>query len=190
MTNGAADDTPEYIAAPLVARNYAINDEKRTRANVIGNNLQRVVRQITRAACIAITFPSRRLDQLLKQIDFIIAVNLLHYRGNTLQPHACVHGRLGQRMQCPGAVPVVLHEYQVPDFNIAVAVRVGCARRAACNLGTVVIKNFGTRTARPGIAHLPEIIHGSDAREARWGDTYFVEPDIRCFVILGIHCDP
>ena len=65
------------------------------------------------------------------------------------------------------AVPVVLHEHQVPDFDVAVAIRLRCAGRTARNLRTVIVENFGAGAAGAGIAHLPEVVLGGDAREAR-----------------------
>ena len=117
-------------------------------------------------------------------------MDLLHDCRNPLQPHAGIDRWPGQRVQRTRAVPVVLHEYQVPDFNIAVAIRLGRTGRAAGNFGAVVIKNLGTGTARPGIAHLPEVVHGGDARQPGRVDPNLVDPDIRRFVILGIYGYP
>ena len=55
-------------------------------------------------------------------------------------------------------VAVELHEYVVPNLNETVAIFIWTAWRAAPNVFTVVIKNFGTRAAGACVAHHPEIV--------------------------------
>src|SRR5690554_4707765 len=95
---------------------------------------------------------------MLKKIDFIVVMNMLHNRSNTLQTHACIDGRFGQRKHGAVSLALVLHKYHVPDFNVAIQMVVFTARRTAGNVFTVVIENLGTGTTRAGIAHLPEIV--------------------------------
>ena len=47
-------------------------------------------------------------------------MNALQYRRDTLQPHAGVDRRLGQRMHDAGLVAVELHEAVVPYLDVAV----------------------------------------------------------------------
>ena len=110
----------------------------------------------------------RRPDQILEQVDLVIAVHLLHHCGNALQPHAGIDRRLGQRMQCSRAVPVVLHEHQVPDFDVAVAVRLGRARRAARNFRHRGHKKFREQGPQGPVSPIcQKLSMGGDAGEAR-----------------------
>src|SRR5436309_15020745 len=82
----------------------------------------------------------------------------LQHRGDALETHAGVDRGLGQRMHHALVIPVELHEHQVPDLDIAVAVRLRRARRAARDAGTVVVEDLAARAAGPGVGHLPEVV--------------------------------
>ena len=49
-------------------------------------------------------------------------------------------------------VPVDLHEDEVPDLDVAVAVGLGRAGRPALHLGPVVVEDLRARAARAGVA--------------------------------------
>ena len=94
-------------------------------------------------------------------------------------------------------VAIELHEYVVPDFDIAVAVFVGRSRRAARNVGAVIIKNLGAGAARAGIAHRPEIVARvaralivADAHDANFRHADVVVPDVPGFVVFRVDRDP
>jgi hypothetical protein len=98
-------------------------------------------------------------------------------------------------MQLACLVPVVLHEHQIPDFDVAVAVRLGCTWRAASDTGTVIVKNFAARPAGTGFTHLPEIVRAAaglvaDARNAVFGHLDFVGPDGVSFIIRLVDRHP
>jgi hypothetical protein len=61
-------------------------------------------------------------------------------------------------MHRPRLVAVELHEDEVPDLDVAVAVGIGRAGRAAGDVGTMVEEDLGARAARTGVAHLPEVV--------------------------------
>ena len=61
MAYGAADDAAQHITTPFVTGYHAIDDQERTRADVIGDDLQRVICQI-----LAARFARGGLDQILK----------------------------------------------------------------------------------------------------------------------------
>ena len=83
---------------------------------------------------------------------------MLQHRGNTLQAHTGVDGRLRQRLHGTVSLTVELHEDDVPDLNVAVAVFFRTSRRAAPDVIAMVEENLGARTARTGVAHLPEVV--------------------------------
>ncbi len=144
---------------------------------MVGDDLERIARQI-----LDVSLARRRLDQILEQVDLVVGMHPLQHGGDTLQPHAGVHRGLGQRMQLARVVPVVLHEHQVPDLDIAVAIRLGRAGWPAGDPRAVVVEDFAARAARAGFAHLPEIIRAAaglvaDAGDALLGHFDFVGPD-------------
>lgn len=102
-------------------------------------------------------------DQGAENVDIVIIVLSLHNGGNPLDPHAGVNGRRGQVDALAACHLLELHENEVPDFDKTVAVFIRAAGRAAGNVVAVVEENLGTRAARAGIAHRPEIIRCRDA---------------------------
>ena len=139
-------------------------------------------------------FAGNGFEQVLEQVDFVVAVNMLHDGGHALQAHAGINGRLGQRIHIALFVAVELHEYAVPNFNPAVAVFFRAARNAAPDFFAVVVENFGARAARAGIAHLPEVVGRvfrafvvADADDAFRRHADFVQPDVVGFVVFCVN---
>src|SRR5690606_39005746 len=87
-------------------------------------------------------------------------------------------------------VAVVLHEHEIPDLDVAVAVLVRRAWRAARNLRAVVVKDFRARAARAGVAHRPKVVLLPEPREAVRVDADLVEPDARGFLVVVIDRAP
>ncbi|CCJ93865.1 L-carnitine dehydratase/bile acid-inducible protein F(EC:2.8.3.16) [Cronobacter malonaticus 681] len=84
---------------------------------MVSDNAQRFVAQIGRAGDVR-----HRLDKLLEQIDFVVGVNVLQHRGDTLKAHTGIHGRLRQRLHGAVSLTVKLHKHDVPDLDIAIAI--------------------------------------------------------------------
>ena len=92
VADGAADDAAEHVAASLVPGNDAVDDQEGAGADVVGDHLQRIVREVLRpglARCGA--------DQVAEQVDLVVRVHALQHRGDALQAHARVDAGLGQR---------------------------------------------------------------------------------------------
>ena len=127
-----------------------------------------------------------RCDQVLEQVDLVVAVHVLQHRGQALQAHAGIHARRRQRLQAAVGLAVELHEHQVPDLDEAVAILVGRTRRATGDVRAVVVEDFGARSARAGVGHLPEVVGGvrralvvADADDALWRQADLLVPDAR-----------
>jgi hypothetical protein len=122
---------------------------------------------------------------------------MLQHRRDALEAHPGIDRGLGQRMHDAVLVAVELHEDVVPDLDVAVAVLVGRAGRAAGNLRAVVVEDLGAGAAGAGVAHHPEVV-GSVARALVVADTDaalhrhadLFGPDVVGLVVLGIHRDP
>ncbi len=100
-------------------------------------------------------------------------------------------------MHHAGIVAVELHEHQVPDFDVAIAVFLGRTRRPAPDVGAVVEENLRARTARAGVGHLPEVVGSvaralvvADAHDALGRHADLLVPDVVGFVVFLVHRDP
>ena len=120
-------------------------------------------------------------------------MHVLQHGRHPLQAHAGIHAGARQRMQFAGFVPVVLHEDDVPDLDEAVTVFLGASRRAAGDLGAVVIEDLGARAAGAGVAHHPEVVRRiartlvvADAHDALGRHAHLLGPDVIGLVVLGI----
>ena len=190
MANGAADDAAQYIAATFVGRHHAVGNQEGAGADVVGNDFQAGLVHAERRA----GFAGNGFEQVLEQVDFVVAVDVLHHGRHALQAHAGIDGRFRQWVHIALLVAVELHEHAVPNFNPAVAVFFGAAGNAAPDFFAVVVENFGTRAAGAGVAHLPEVVGRvfrafvvADADDALGRHTDFVQPDVIGFVVFGIH---
>ena len=117
MAQGAANDPAQYVATPVVGRNHAVDDQEAAGANVVRNHLQGRQRQVITAG-----FTRGSADQALEQVDFIVAVHMLQHRCDALESHAGVNAGLGQARHGAIGLTVELHEHQVPDLDIAIAI--------------------------------------------------------------------
>ena len=193
MADRAPDDAAKHVTPAFISRDDAVHDEERAGADVIGDHLQRIIRQILcpgLARCGA--------NQVPKQVDLVVGVNALQHRRDALQAHSGVDRRLGQRMELPGFVAVELHEDEIPDLDVAVAFGLARAWRAAGDAGPVVVEDLAARPARAGIGHLPEIIAlvlravrlVADADATALGHADLLRPEIVGLVVLVIHRRP
>src|SRR3569833_1566790 len=132
----------------------------------------------------------RRTDQVLEKIDVVVGMHTLHDGSDALEAHARVDRRLRQRRELAVGRAIVLHEYQIPDFNVAIAILIRRARGATGDLRAMIVENLATRAARARIAHGPEVGLFPHAGEARLGNPNLVEPDARRVINLTVHGDP
>src|SRR4029077_1328181 len=84
---------------------------------------------------------------------------------------------------------LVLHEYEIPDFDEAIALRLRTTRRSAPDMIAVIVEDFRTRTARPGIAHCPEIVAASDPQDFLFGQAGDLPPKRECLIVVDIDGD-
>src|SRR5690606_3206470 len=133
MAQRATDNAAKHIATTLVARNNPIYDQKAAGANMVGDDLAGIIAQVGGGR-----FARGRLDERLKQIDFVVGVHMLQNSSNALQPHARIHARAGQRRHVALRVALELHEHKVPDLDKAVAVFFRRSGRTAPDFGAMV----------------------------------------------------
>ena len=136
------------------------------------------------------------MDQLIKDVDLVIAVYVLQDGRQALQAHAGVHAGRGQFDQAAVGLHVELHEHVVPDLNEAVAVFLGASGRAAGDVGAVVVKNLGAGAAGTGVGHHPKVVGGvffalvvTDAHDAVYGQADLFVPDVIGLVVVDVDRD-
>ena len=121
MANRTADDTTQHITTAFVTWNHAIHNQECTSTNMIGNDFQRgrINRRFTTGHMNRLL---SRCDQTLEEVDFVIAVYMLQYGGNTLKTHTGIHAGTWERMQDTRFIAVELHEHQIPDLDVTITV--------------------------------------------------------------------
>ena len=162
VTHGPAHDPPQHVAAAFVGRQHAVGNQETAGPEMVGDD---PVRDVVFALRLRPRSLGGSPDQGLEQVDVVIVVGALHDGGGAFQSHAGVDGRLRQVDPLVLGHLFELHEHQVPDFDEAVAVLVGAARRAAGDMFAVVIEDFRTRAAGAGVAHGPEVVRRRDAED-------------------------
>ena len=192
VADGPADDAPQHIATPLIAREHSVVHQHRAAAGVFGQHAQAEAVAIVVVARDVELSGGRRglIDQRLHHVGFPDTVLALHEGEDALEPGTRVDGRLRQRRA--GAVRglVELHEDQVPELHEPVALRIvqwapfGTERRPAIDV------QLAARTAGACVAHLPEVVLVAEALDAvhRYADD--VVPDLLRFVVALMHGDP
>ncbi len=102
MTNAAAQNLAQHVAAAFIRRHHAIVDEERRRACMVGDDAQAgVAHQLRqRFPCIRNVGQFRSaLDQRRKQIRLKVADLVLQHGGHALETHARINRWLGQRRE-------------------------------------------------------------------------------------------
>ncbi|KAF5038086.1 hypothetical protein DSECCO2_557960 [anaerobic digester metagenome] len=181
---GAADQAAQHVAAPLVGGQDAVGDHEGHGTAVVGDDAQGGVRLVVGA----VGHPGNAagvLDDGLEQVGVEVRIHALAHGGDAFQPHARVDGGLGQRGAGAVGGLVVLHEHQVPDFQVAVAVALAdAAVRPAGHVLALVDEDFRARAAGAGIAHGPEVVLLSHAVDAFRRDVGVRQPQVARLVVV------
>ncbi len=186
MAHGPPHDAAEHIAAAFVRGQHAIGDQEGRCAQMVGND---AVRGLVRSVRGNLGQIGDGLDQRAEQIDGVVVVRALQNSRNAFEPHAGIDRRPRQIYALAALELLVLHEYEIPDFDKAVALGVGRAGRAAGNLVAVIEKDFRARPARSGIAHGPEIIGAGNANDLAVGKPRNLLPQFEGVIVVDIDGD-
>ena len=128
VAHGAAHDAAEHIAAAFVRRQHAVGDQERRRAQMVGDD---AMAELRFALCSALGHLDRCRDQVAEQIDVVIVVTPCRIAVMRSSPMPVSIDGLG-RFDARLLVDLLeLHEDEIPEFEEAVAVFVGRARRSA-----------------------------------------------------------
>ena len=111
-------------------------------------------------------------------------MNALHHSGNTFEAHAGVNRRFRQCRHFAVRGPVKLHEYEIPDLDVTIAVLIGRSWWSTRNVRTMVVEDLATGSARPRVTHGPEIVFLTQTQEMLRVDLHFLQPDIGGLIIV------
>ena len=165
-----ANHPAEHVAAAFIRRRHAFGNEEGCCPRVLDDDaigLRRLVGgAVGRARALA-----DPVDQRLEDVDLRERVGVLKEHRRALEPQACVDVLLRQRRQCPVVGEVELHEDEVPEFEVALALaaRRAVGAAAAVFLTAVVIELRG-RATRAGVGCLPEVLRARQAQNPFAGE--------------------
>ena len=183
---GPANQPTQHIAPALVGGHDAIGQEKSHGPAVIADDPQGGVVLVV----VAVGHPGDgggRSDDGLKKINVEIGMHALDNGGNALQAHAGVDAGTRQGHAVARLDLVVLHEHEVPDFEIPVAVALAdAAVRAAAHGLAPVVHDLGTGAAGAGVAHGPEIVLVAQAKDAVVGEAGNLFPQPVGLVVVEV----
>src|SRR5579871_1261281 len=186
VAHGAAHNLAQHVAAAFVRGQHPVMNQEGSGANVVGVDAQHRVDALVFAVGLAKEFAGS-IDDRAEKVGVVVGNDSLKHGGDAFEPHAGVDGRPRQRRQRAGSVPVVLHEDQVPDFDDAFAGIVG--ETTFAGRGAEIVENFRARSARAGLAHLPEIVLFVHAEDAVLGDSSDVLPELFGFIVFAKDSD-
>ena len=185
MTNGAAQQAAQNVAAALVGRNNAVADHHNGGADVVGDNTQGNIGLVAVAVVLAGDL-GNLVGDVAHGVNVEQGANALYHARQTLQTHAGVDVLLLQLRVVAVAVVVELGEYVVPYLHVAVTVAAdGAAGLAAAVLGAAVVVDLRARTARTG-AMLPEVVLLAEAEDTLRCNADLLVPDLECLVIVNV----
>ena len=129
------------------------------------------------------------VDERREGVGRVEAGAARQHREDALEAGAGVDVLAGQVAELAVGPAQVLGEHQVPDLDVAVLGR-GVGRAAlGPDVGPVVEEDLGARAARPGLAHLPEVVL-AEALDALAGKADRVGPDLLGLVVALVDGDP
>ena len=185
VTNGAAQQAAQNVAAALVGRDNAVADHHNGGADVVGDNAQGNISLVAVAVVLAGDL-GNLVGDVAHGVNVEQGANALYHARQTLQTHAGVDVLLLQLRVVAVAVVVELGEYVVPYLHVAVTVAAdGAAGLAAAVLGAAVVVDLRARAARTG-AMLPEVVLLAEAEDALRCNADLLVPDLECLVIVNV----
>ena len=167
ISNSAAHDLPENIAAAFVRWQHPVVYQECRSPRVIRVDAERYVGFRVVSIGDAEQF-GRAVDYGPDQICVVVRKLALHHRGDALQTHSRVDRRARQRGQDAIGRTLILHEDQVPDLDKAAAAVVRKMLSLASRFGgfgSEIVVDLRAGSARPRVAHLPEIVRFIQAKD-------------------------
>ena len=95
----------------------------------------------------------RHGNERLEQVDIVVVVHFLQDGSKPFEAHAGINRGFRQWVHRAIRITVILHEYQVPDLDVAITIFFGCPGGATFNFCAMIVEYFAAGSARPGITH-------------------------------------
>ncbi len=174
------------IAAPLVARQHPVPDQKGDGAGVVGD--APIGDQVGLAFGVAVA--GRLLDGVQnvgEAVGVVVVVLALHDAGQAFQARARVHAGPGQIDHLAAGLLLVLHEDQIPDLQIFV-VLVDAVGDLLVQIPPIVV-DLRAGAAGAHIAHGPPIVLLAKAQHPLRGRAG-VDPQLHGLVIVLVDREP
>ena len=154
---------------------------------------------VGRARRTAVVGPPNDLDCLrddrLEHVGVVIGRDTLHHRRDALEAGARIDRRLRERVTLAVGLLVELHEDEIPDLEELPLLAQrdelvhagGTLPPSPVPLPPSVDQNLGARSARSGIAHLPEVVLVAQAKNAAVRDPRDLPPQLARFIVGMVH---
>src|SRR5690606_26606290 len=197
----AAHDAAQDIAAALVGGHDAVADQHEAGADVVGDDPEADVVGVRlggglrgRDAVAAAGQLRGLVDQRADLVDLVHVVDSLEDRRHALHAHAGVDVLLRQVAEdlvvlLGGALaPLLLHEHQVPELEVAVLVDLGAAFGAVG--GPAVVVQLRAWPAGAGNAHRPHVVGLPAAHDAVEREPDLLVPDVDRLVVVEVDRGP
>ena len=123
-----------------------------------------------------------------EQVRLVVAAKAREHLRHALEAGARVDGRLRQRREHATRVAIELHEHEVPELEEA-ARAAGRVVVVETRHGPAIEVDLRARAARPGVAHLPEVLARPEPVDLVRRDPDLALPDLRCLLVLVKHRD-
>ncbi len=187
--DSAANDHTANVVAAHVARDNAVGNQERGGAAVVGNHAVRREVGVHFLFGLAGKFAKFRHGRG-EEVGLIVGILVLEDGDDALEAHAGVDILVRKRDQGVLINAVVLHEDQVPQLHVTVAVAVHAADMVRIVALLAVIRahihmNFGAGTARTGVGHFPEVLFTAEIHDVARVHTGLRAPNIVGFLIRG-----
>jgi hypothetical protein len=188
VADSPADLAAQHVAPALVGGQHPVSQQERHGPAVVGQDPQRHVGLGVGAVAAA----GGRLghgQDAAQDVGFEHRVFALEEGQDALQTGAGVDIALGQVAERPVLRPVVLHEHQVPELDVAFLAAAGRAAGRA-EVGTPVVVQLRARPAGAGGAHGPEVVGLTPALDPLPGHADGVGPHLDRLVVGFEHRHP
>ena len=182
----AAQDHAQDILAAFVAGQDAVSDQEGAGAHVVCD--RPIAEEVCLALCVAVA--GQLLDACQdrdKGVGVVVVVLALQDAGQPFQTGSGVDAGGGQRHQLAIWAGVVLHEDQVPDFQVFV-VFVDAAWLLAGQV-TPVVMDLGAGAAGAGVPHRPPVVFLAETQHP-CGVSPLLSPQPFGVVILCVDGEP
>ncbi|RIH81193.1 hypothetical protein Mterra_03332 [Calidithermus terrae] len=193
VAHRAAQQPPHHVAAPGVGEVGPVREDEGHGAGVLGDDPvgQRGGPLVADAA--QLDDPPDQGDELVGLVE--VGDALQHHR-HPRQAHAGVDVGLGQGLEHPPVLAVVLREHQVPDLHEAVALAglVVVGPGVAAEPGAAVVVDLRARPAGAvgafgGGVLRPEVLVGAEAVQAALGQAHALGPVLEGLVVVLVDGD-